>query len=833
MKIFVQARKDGYNILFPTPTPREFYQFASDIQTENAKNNEIYYGKSFYSLAFTSGGCIFTKYVIGYDVKRNYMGNVGISFFIPNTQRLSGNDVKILLDELLNTYIRNYCPGNNISNKQEDWFLFTSLADSYDVKLVPHSNNFDTVTEGTQDPAFHYYKSDSELIEHFDKPFQEEYSEFKQIFFVDITLKGASNPLNVLRNSSIEVNPDLKNEFYYLNNYNSSSGVKISAYYNNKWNECSDKKGENQIRAKWPVEIKYIKEYYKPIKEIGSITNPISEIRKFLEINGNNIRIKYEIFLPEPESKKFTFDVVTKEDGVTVTDAEIQIDTQPWQSISNITFTAEELGREHKIVARRGDTQFSDFVTITPKYYSKDSIPLPLIEKRIVKITATDQENGDAIWQFKVHITDKDFNNNTDQIEFVGDEINKEWNIQIKNYPEYDDSEYKKFCPKKDGNEIIFELRKNTRQPSEPNNKVVSQHNPNDKEKKQKSFTAKANAFISKPSVFVPLIVVELLLLFCIWEFWVRETHTPLKMLDKFEIERYVDGNSLLPDSLKYFKDNWKLQEQNFIKNSDGGFFGGDGNVDSTKWEIDWKPAYEKIEQAIRKRKMIDNKNFAELKKPHYFTVPNSFRTAIENIDSTKYAEVAEKLGNVSTHTLPQIADSINAIIKFKEKEEQNKHEQSQEQNKGEKKTAQRKGTPIKAEYPKEKRIPQDHKTAKLSQKDIDLANINTEIEKYIKGSELEEKQLENFKNKNGIDQDLKDCIILCLKLWSLKGDNKNSFYWMQQQINNESKYSKLKESALKTFVDKMCDNNTPKYWYQIQGNKTLDKTLININLKQ
>ena len=90
MKIFIQARKDGYNVLYPTPTPSEFYKFASDIQSISANNDAALYGKQFYSLAFASDGCIFTKYVIGYDVQRNNLGNVGISVFIPDKKKLSG-----------------------------------------------------------------------------------------------------------------------------------------------------------------------------------------------------------------------------------------------------------------------------------------------------------------------------------------------------------------------------------------------------------------------------------------------------------------------------------------------------------------------------------------------------------------------------------------------------------------------------------------------------------------------------------------------------------------------------------------------------------------------
>jgi len=465
MKILIHGRKNGYSVLYPKPTPTEFYSFASDIQSLNANNYNVYYGKNFYTIAFVTNGYVFTKYVIGDDVQRGQLGEIGISVFIPNTQKLSGADIKTLLDELINKYNRNYIFNNKIDEPKNDfdWSIFSSLANGYDAKLQSRSTQNDNVTSGTKDPAFQYYKSDSDLIEHFDKPFQEEYSDYKQILFIDSNLQGASNPLNIIKNSGIEVNPDLKNEHYYLDNFRQSKGVTITANGMSR----SDEKGQNQIRLKWQGEINYSKDYHKPIFATGSISDPVSEIHKYLEIYGNDIRIKYDAFKPDPETKSFTFDVETKNDGTKVIDAEIQVDSQPWQKITEVTFTGEELGEEHKIVARKGDSLISEVVRITPKDSSEASILLPLIEKKVVKVTATDQENGNAIYEFKVHITGKDFYMVTDEIEFVGDEIDKEWNIQIEKPKEYSSSENRMFCPAKDGYEINFKLRKAEKQPIE------------------------------------------------------------------------------------------------------------------------------------------------------------------------------------------------------------------------------------------------------------------------------------------------------------------------------------------------------------------------------
>jgi len=831
MKILIHGRKNGYTILYPKPTPTEFYSFASDIQSISANNYDVYYGKNFYTLAFVDGGCVFTIYVIGDDVERGQLGEIGISVFIPNTQKLSGVDVKNLLDELINTFNRNYIFYNKIDEPKNgfDWFLFTSLAESYDAKLITQPINSDNVTTGTQDPAFHYYESDSKLIEYFDKPFQEEYSDYKQILFIDSNLQGAANPLNVLRNSGVEVNPDLTNENYYLNNYNRSKGVTITANGKSR----SDKKGENQIRAKWQVEIKYSKDYYKPIEATGSISNPSSEIHKYLEINGKDIIIKYDAFLPEPETKTITFDVVTKKDGVKVTDAEIQVDTQTWQSRSDVTFAAEELGKEHKIAARKGEFLFSDVLRITPKNYSPVSITLLLIEKRIVKITATDQENGDSIWQFKVRITGKDFYKVTDQIEFVGDEIDKEWNIQIEKSREYFESENKKFCPATDGNEIIFKLKKAKMQPIEPDNPGGSEHNSNNKQKKPKSFAAKAKAFFSKSAVIASTIVVVLIIVLGILDFYDdRDNETPSTktLLTAQRITVYVDGNSLSLDTLNEFKVNWEKQKPGIIThssiewNNPTTWFVGSNEAKSDSNDYKkWNESSQLIDKAIDIRILINNKDFVELKKVlGYFNKQLSFKTAIEKIDSTKYIKIRKELDNISTLTLTQIVDSVNVILTQKEPKKQ---EQPQEQKKGEKETVQEKEKSAKTEHTKEQPKAQKRKNpAAPTQQETLSAEKTSEIIKYLKSSELKKVTLNKYLIDAGKNTTLIASVNLCLKLWSLDGTRNKSYSSYQKELNQDSY---LKNSELKDFIDAMCDKEPPKYIKElpeIDQNKSLSQ---------
>lgn len=846
-----------------------------------------------YAIGYKDNNFIFTKYRIIKDVRGDKrIGFVAFSLFLPFDKKLSGSTIKTILDRVENEYCQKYIPdGKNLEDVRENFNFLDTISAEYNKDITNYSVFNEDIQSGTTEAAIIYYpyiykdwqtqkEIKFELEDIFEEPFQEEYIPYRQILFISNDLKGKDkNPLVALQHSENDLTGkvDLKNEYFLLNNYNRSKGVRISAWYNNKWNECSDIKRENQIRSKWTVKIEFTKGYYEPIVAKGSISNPDSDIYKYLEINENNksIKIKYDAFRPDPKTKIVTFNVVTKKDHANVTDAEIQVDNQPWQCRSEVTFTGEELGREHKIAARKGDNLFSDVVKITPKDYSESLIPfqLQLIEKRVVKITATDQENGDAIWQFKVHITGKDFYKITDQIEFIGDEIDKEWNIQIEKRPEYVDSENRKFCPAKDGEEISFKLKKAKKKRNIIDIPGHSDSDSDDNKDEKKSFAAKVKSFFSKPAVIATSIVSALVFGLGIWAlcYSLGNDKQPKKnLLTTKRITAYIEGDSLMLNKLNNYEENWKSQEQNFITKSGGRFFGGVENIDSTEWTGDWKPTYKNIEQAITKRNLINQKSFKKLKKLSYSAEQQSFKTAIKKIDSTEYTEVGQKLSDVSALTLTQIADSINAVLNSIKQEEREKLALPKEQKKEEIGKVQKDEHRYMIMYLKTSsdfdltriskyysvrglstdlnnglRLVKDFidsgyvhcKTFKVKASSDKFLKKNKNIEKwvdgvcndsqtgastdntsaiikYIKGSELNKSKLKEYKKAKGINNNLKRSIQLCLDFWALDGNGsgKNAkTYWTFLKKVKKDKY--LQESKLIAFLDEMCkEEASPSY---------------------
>lgn len=196
MELLIQGRKDGYNVLFPHPTPSVFFRFASDIQSLSASSDSRFLGKSFFSIAFADGGCILSKYIVGFDYARGAVGNIGFSIFVPKEKRLPGFSARELLDGLIEGYRANYLQNNVIpSSKVENWAIFSNLANMYDSKLVV-PEDVESFEPGTAVPAYYYYASIDELEKILDAPYQNEFKGFKQVFLLDGSYDGtADNPL--------------------------------------------------------------------------------------------------------------------------------------------------------------------------------------------------------------------------------------------------------------------------------------------------------------------------------------------------------------------------------------------------------------------------------------------------------------------------------------------------------------------------------------------------------------------------------------------------------------------------------------------------------------
>lgn len=472
MKILIHGRKSGYTTLYPKPVPKEFFSFASDIQSGSARNSEVFYGKMFYTLAFVENGWVYSKYVIGQDVGRGHIGEIGIAVFIPYVKKLAGKNIKQLLDELIEIYKDNYIVDNKITEVRGGFNgqLFTSVVDRYATLLNRRNTNHDVVIKGDKDPAICYYSSEQVLEQYLDKPFQEEYQAYKQILFVESSMEAADDsPLHVIKHSGEVLNLDMDNAYYYLSNYEANTQLEITA--NGK--KISGRKGYNMMRSKWPISVYYQKnaQCYEAISAKGTLDDKSSEIHKYLEIEGNHIHIKNIAFSSPPKKKKQIEFVVKNIKGEKVDDAKIECKIKYSKESceiedNKIICEGEEIIASYEVVARLNKNNYSHPCTIIP-YEKNGPVELILLEHKKIRFQGEYKENNNEPRCFKdvkvdIKVNGSKKSPSEDQTyDFIDNEIDKEYTVTVR----YDDKQANftgtgQFCPRKIENCVSVEMTK-------------------------------------------------------------------------------------------------------------------------------------------------------------------------------------------------------------------------------------------------------------------------------------------------------------------------------------------------------------------------------------
>lgn len=858
MEILVHGTKGGYKAkLFSTSNAP-----LSLGDVRNGVNTEYSVGQSLYSIEFLNGDYVFTKYFIVRDSLRSFAtGNIAFSLFINSDKELSrkGADIFTLLENLSTHYKSNYLKENNINNGettliQEDWSFVNTILNNY--KEQDKIQKEEVFKSGTKEAAYLYYKDEVELRDYFDKPFQEEYCDFKKVYFINEIFKGdLKNPLNVLSNSGEELKEiDLKNEYYYLNNYNRSKGITIIA--NGK--DRSDGKNNNSIRAKWQVEINYSKDErcFEPIQAKGTLSNPDSEIYKYLEVKNNQINIKYDAFNnPNPKTKSISIEIKDRK-GNFIEDAKIQIGMRPWEKIQGHSFSCifkgTEIINKYNVLVKKDHYSgiHNDFVPEKATYITT----INLEERNIIPINVFDEENiSFKIEDFEVWTKLTNGYKKTNQLEFINEQILDSYTITIRKNG-YQDKIIPDFHPYQQ-NKIETTLKKeikNTEKQTEnykvsagnhgrlKNNQSYSSNREdgsdvihtivNSKGYKFTHFLKKEDTLIAqykkeetnfKKTLFISgLVVLALAISFGFWSIFKTDKANKSEYIGSDEIQIYVEGDSLLLYKLNEFKFDLELHKPE-VKEINSGllswFMGSKKQLDSTAL-TNWRNDTLIINEAINKRNLLNDKDFKKLKKLNFSSNQNNLIEVINKIDSTKYKDFSKVLGNVSDKTLSKIAVDIKSALKPKEPIIKKPQESDKETvGIGNKIVP---TTPI-IEKPK----PASVKPVKPIVVDSPDKNKNIEISNKLKGSSISIEELNKFRDENPKFKKSIQLYIDFLEKVQSNNDQKQDYDNLLSKIKAEDIFN---NSELKSFLNFICSTSDSFEKYNsIRGKKnckTLEK---------
>lgn len=405
MKVFVQGRKDGYKVLYPAPTPKEFFRFGKDIQSINARNQQNLYGKSVYSIAFEQGGRIYSKYVVGYDVQRANLGNISFSIFVPDDRYIDGASIVELLDLLSSTYFERYAPDYYISGNPENWTELATLANQYDAKIVPIDHlDVQQFNRGEKEAGFIYYATREQLASYFDNPYQKEYAQYSQVFLVDSVLKERpENPLSVFKycpDGDLSGRIDLENRRYRLILDSSSyATVKLTM----PDGIISSLRNNGHFHKKDRIHIEWSKLHYHTFDKSGTIES----LKDYLEIDENNKTVRVLPVNLDILSMDFQPQFVLRGSPIemelfqcTNTNGdEVHLDK------GKLHFEGAQLNQSWTVRASKGD-YITAFLSFLPASTTGDILSIQAMERKEISFIFYDKETRDKVYSVEISYTD-------------------------------------------------------------------------------------------------------------------------------------------------------------------------------------------------------------------------------------------------------------------------------------------------------------------------------------------------------------------------------------------------------------------------------------------
>ena len=782
MKIFIQARKDGYNVLYPKPTPQEFFNFGSDIQKIDAQTQSCYYGKEFYSLAFSSTGRIFSKYVIGYDVQRGAVGYIAFSIFIPKDKILSGKDVKSLLDTLAGTYIQNYSPNFYFDNKKnEDWNLFADIANGFDSHLKRLSDDdIESVAPGSETPAFLFYRTDEDLSRYLDDHYQSEYYPYQQVYFVDKKYEGQKdNPLSI-----VKINPqanltgriDLDNPKFRIEfeSGTTQNGNRIKVEVNNGayWRQIFNK---NKVRRKDAIRISWTKDCYEPKILMGTLAE-LSD-SEGIHIDNGTVHITCVELTPAKKSIKI---LVNDPKGRSISKPAIVCCNSDNERSFNengiITFVGEDIRRPWTITVNSGNMSGSK--RIFPDNLP-DCLSITVHEKKSIKVSVIDADTKEPVSDFEVWTKRRGGFSKDKTIVFIDDEIDRDALISVKSKG-YKQEDFK-FNPREcDGNVTLELSRKED---------TIGGKQPGI------AFWLKSHL---KIIASICCVLVFGILVFIILHCFTSKTPTKNNLRPIERVEKYLQGDSLIMVQIDTCIKS--LEESRPKSKSWSPFFWKKNNGNDKDLEEYIK--YKNIANNIKTlRKSIDKNNWIE-----FANCNDSLFSGNSSLQDLK--SIVNAADNRLEHiNVPDIANLPLCDIRKKVEGQIDSLNKKQQENRDTNVTEDI-CTPTVNPPTTDK-----DKNANKSEEDK-RTEKEQEIITYLEKGDWKKKKLEDY--LNNATGDIKENIALALKLWDLDGKKPKTYYSYKNEI--EKNTCLKRNSTLKKLLEEQNNCEKPKYIKDIKG---------------
>lgn len=731
MELIIYGTNDGHRIIYESNRSSSSL-IAYDRRTGSKVKSDEQFGKYIYSIVINhNGSYFFSKYLIIQDSLRSFsVGYIAFSVHIEIDERMDGSEILSFLDKLSDVYnkeyVVDYCINRGESNLiREDLSLFDSIKDQFigkvDRKSIGFKNDF---SRTKKEPAFISYENDKDLMEHFNNPFQEKFLSYKEILFIDKVLISKNiSPLNLLQNSGEELlSSNYKGKYYFLKEPFLDQKLTIK-----KNNDPISRNQNNLVIGEGHLlEMIYSRKYCKPIIVSEKFSDENSNLKKYLNISGNQVSIIYDEFIKNliPIEKSIEVKISDRKGSVSE-DVKLkcrssnqgQKSKELTSNDSKLIFKGDEIGEEWIISAEKGKNFSIKNQIFHPEF--QEELKITLKEERRVDFFVK-EEKSKTLDNIRINVFGKSIGRGETNVIFFDDEIDREYSVEAS--CDFQGDTFfgnQKFKPSKtDKVEItlkkvkkkIFKIRVNENGLAKPG---IPEYSHDEFGKDIEPFIGEKNGYkfrgFKQEDYFgdeaydgvlvaqfkkIPLIsnakVIAGITVSCIllgtisllgWHLYNKDKVEPIT---KEKIESYTQGIELKKDQLDQYNDYWD-QQKTPIPNKKRFWdylfaFKEKRELKDLTYQKAWKDTKLKLDSAISKRNFINDFKIEELRRFSYSSAQEDFKFALNKIDSSNYEILKSKIEisvfqNLNLNEIKDKIDSklneiqnpINPIIEYLE----------------------------------------------------------------------------------------------------------------------------------------------------------------------
>ena len=413
--IIAHGTVNGYQKIQTTLSDNRELQILTDIRTEFDNTGSMLTKSEGYLFQMCHSGVWISVVKTLMDGERpgGGAGFFAFSAFVPKEQMIAGQQLKNILDKLMQHYL-SLCPNFMTRNINIDWSFVTNASAELNGLCQPRRKAINTCYVPSEQFAYVSIKTNEKLVQYLDKPFQPEYGKYKAVFLGT----HLQHPMHLHQQTCLNI--DLENEVYDIV-WNGNT---------HEWNNLPTAIRKNEIDT---GSYTFTRKYYHPYP-IKYSDGTINNANATLTLNVPNL---------QPEIHQITLRYNYPE-AVERVMALAQSRTIYANTIPNVlVFSGEEFATQFRIQLFLKDGYRCDDIVLTPCNCPNNTCDITIIKMQQISLQILEHgENKTTNYKDNIRVSrfgnglDLEFNKNKSLLCLSipeGEDFAKEYSIDLIN----------------------------------------------------------------------------------------------------------------------------------------------------------------------------------------------------------------------------------------------------------------------------------------------------------------------------------------------------------------------------------------------------------------